>query len=161
MWRIFLSIVVATAVIYPAALTSADGAELKFRHKIKGYHGAPSGPEKSPDGELIVRVEGLSVLLYDRKTGKQVCTLRHPDRPRKGLMEVSHWAFSPDGKLLAVGVGDEKYKGTDDTAGGVYVWKVATGKLVKTYDRDIGRVTELKFLDNSTLLIYSFDISGK
>jgi WD40 repeat protein len=169
MRRLVGSVLLATAIPLVPAATQAGGAEpnagqntkLEFQYTIKGYHGGSSGPCTSPNGKLRVRVEGLTLRLYDRRTGKQVGVFRHADCPRKGQMVISHWAFSPDGQLIALGVGDEKYKGTDDTAGDVEVWQVDTGKLVASSDKDIGRVTELAFVDNHTLRVYSYDISGK
>lgn len=163
MWRLlFTTCLVAATCLKPAR--ADDDVEprptVKFRHEIKGYHGSNDSPPKSPDGNVSVRIDGLTVRLHDARKDRQVA-LRHPDRPRKGLMAVSRWAFSPDGRMIAVAIGDEKHRGTDDTAGSVRVWEVSTGRLVKAYDKDIGRVTGLKFLDNRTVQIYGFDISGK
>src|SRR5262245_10168254 len=175
MRRLVISVLLTTTVVHAAGTAQGGGADPKSKSKAKlifqytskgypskDYHESPSGPAKSPNGKLSVQVDGLSLQLYDRMTGKQVRVLRHPDRPRKGVMVVSHWAFSPDGKLIAVGVGDGKSKGDPvDTAGYVHVWEVATGKLVASSGRDIGRVTGLKFLDDNTLQVYSYDVSGK
>src|SRR5262245_55950563 len=136
----------------------------KIQHQVRNKN-VPGGPTKSPDGKFRVKVDGSSVHLHDEKTGKRVSVLHHPDHPqRRGKMEVSHWAFSPDSKLIAVGVGDIKHRDPSDTVGYVYIWEVAQGKFVKGYGHksaSIGWVTELKFQDNNTLLIYSRELSGK
>jgi hypothetical protein len=112
---------------------------------------------------LTLNVDGLVARVYSVDTGKPVGPpLRHKDRPREVYMVISQWDFSPDGKLVAIGLGDEKYKGLDDTAGYIRVWEVATGKEVKLSKYcDIGRVTGLHFRDNRRLKVHCLGISGK
>ena len=43
-------------------------------------------------------------------------------------------AFSPDSKMLAVGYGTEKGDDSPRTYGGVKIWDVATGQLLKELD---------------------------
>lgn len=156
--KTILLLVVAAGGAEPEPVAKAD---VVFKHKVLGDHGAAGGPAKSPDGKFAVKADGMALRLLGATTGKEVRALTQPDRPRKGLMGITHWAFSPNGKLIAVGLGDVKGRSREDTAGLVCVWDVATGSLLCTSKRYIGRVTGLKFLDNKTVMVWNLDISGK
>jgi hypothetical protein len=156
---------VLTAILVGGSTLTADVAPemptIKFKVVSKGTH--KPGPEKSPDGKLRVEVDGVKLQLIDVGTGKPKGeALTHPERPRKG-MAIGTWAFSPDGKLLAVGLGDYKNARPDDSAGGYAIWDVASGELVKPQGRgkDIGWVISMRFREKNTLEVNHLDISGK
>ena len=94
--------------------------------------------EFSPDGRLLAvagnvvtypreephRVDPVfagTVHLWDVAAGKLAQTLTG------GTTDIGHASFSPDGKLVVSGSGDD-----DRAKAGVKVWDAATGKLVRT-----------------------------
>ena len=71
----------------------------------------------SPDGTTVATAAETELRLWDMQTGKMIGELNRKDRgPFNKLRSL---AFSPDGKLLAVG----------DQAGIIELWDVATRKL--------------------------------
>src|SRR5439155_18170109 len=84
------------------------------------------GPDTSPDGTLRVVVGRFDLRLVEARTGKPI---GRPLRPI-GRGEITTWAFSPDGRLVAAANGGPRgYDGFGED-GGIRVWEVATGKVV-------------------------------
>jgi WD40 repeat protein len=80
----------------------------------------------APKADLIAAATKDAVRLIDVKQRKVVQVLGEK------LAHVRAIAFSPDGKLLAAAYGtQEEDLRRDKPAGGVLVWEVATGKLLK------------------------------
>ena len=81
---------------------------------------------------------------------------------------IECWAFSPDDKWLASGVGyvDGKHQAN---YGAIYLWDVATGELIKGFSHDdsnkwFGCVRGLAFSEDGRQLWYHADkrqIDGK
>src|SRR6185369_8180451 len=83
---------------------------LRFRHDTRVHSAAVS-----PDGKVIAAGGGGRVVLWDAATGKQ---LRRLDLPPTGVTPL---AFSPNGRTLATGSGDNL----------VRLWDAASGKLLR------------------------------
>ena len=95
----------------------------------------------SPDGTLVA-LGGLrdEIPLYEMKTGKQVKRLKAP----RLAFAVSKLAFSPDGRTLVSG---------DWVSGTVHLWELATGQHFHQYVGHKGRVRDLAFSADSSLLL--------
>jgi WD40 repeat protein len=99
----------------------------------------------SPDGRLLASggivhrsrdgVVDPAIRLYEVATGRVVATLIGHEETTLGL------AFSPDGRWLASGSGDQWSAG-DHT---VRIWSVATGKELRRFDGHRGRVNAVAF----------------
>jgi WD40 repeat protein len=90
----------------------------------------------SSDGRLLAMAQSGEVCLRDAKTGKVVRTLTGA----KGCYAV---AFSPDGKLLAVG--DGSYGTSGRPNGRVLVWETATGRRTRTFEGHQNYVRSVAF----------------
>jgi WD40 repeat protein len=77
----------------------------------------------SPDGVQVAvgRRDSTGVTLFDLKSGQPVRSFGLPGVARWNLHAI---AFSPDGNILAAPV-------DDNAGGGVAIWEVATGKLLR------------------------------
>lgn len=147
-------------------LSASENNEQKtpVRFEIHRMRGGVNGPRCSRDGKLTVRVvRHFKAQIVDAQTGKPVGpVLEHIPGGRLPTMHISGWAFSPDGKLLATAAGNRHSRERErDTTGSVRVWEVATGKLLASNKRDIGRVHSVSFKDDKTVVIFCDDISGK
>jgi WD40 repeat protein len=146
--------------------SKADSERPQFSFRVvqrpnKLPKGFTPGPKSSPDGKISLKAEGATAQLYEVATGKPIGQpLRHP--PLRGEMTIRAWAFSPDGKVVAIGAGRGP---PDDSAGGVSVWEVATGKLLATATEGrniMGLVYAVAFSpDGKTVIVDCAPISGK
>jgi hypothetical protein len=117
-------------------------------------------PRGSPDGRLAVRVAGpLGARVVEAGSGRAVGpVLRH--RGGRPGMRITTWAFSPDGRRLAIAFGEAA--DPEDTAGGVHVWEVATGKFLGAPGEDLGWVEAVSFSpDGRAVRIRCLEVSGK
>ncbi len=120
----------------------------EFR-SLLGHHLWHSGICLSPDGRHLLSCgRDNTVRLLDVVTGKEV-------RRFEGHVErLECAAFSPDGRLVAGGVGrvwkDGKWQEPDFS---VWLWDVATGKLVHRFEGHTTGVVEAAFSPNGQCLV--------
>jgi WD40 repeat protein/serine/threonine protein kinase len=103
-------------------LTLEGGPAIRSRDVTRApeclvLRGAAMHVALSPDGKLVA-TSGKFIVLWDADTGKKLHTMEN----KKGSLEAL--AFSPDGAFLAAAI-HRNY------TGGVLVWDVKTGQLVK------------------------------
>jgi WD40 repeat protein len=155
---ISITALVASALSAAEERPGAGGLTFKLRQER-----LTPGLQKTPDGQLTVRYVGLKAQIIDTASGKEVGPpLEH--RALRKDSRITAFAFSPDGKLVAVGTGDPRGKAMGDSAGEVRVWEVATGKLVASINPargDIGYVHAIAFSgDGKTILVDCLELSG-
>jgi hypothetical protein len=179
---------VRVLVVLMAALSCSQGrcqekkeqAEAGIHFRIRAGEGAgfQAGPTTSPDSKIEVKVSGMTAQLYDKATGK---TLGEPlkltnriyyagennteAQAQQAGKRITAWAFSPDGKTIAIG---GSIGLPEDAKGEVLVWDVATQKLLASVDittragRDLGYVRALAFTaDGNTVIVHCEHLSGK
>jgi WD40 repeat protein len=134
--------------------------ELATGKELAKFPGANWGNSVAfhPDGALIaVASDELKIHLWDLATGKKVREL-HGDPTH--ILTV---AFSPDGKFLASAHGEEhrvvgpdgKEKFEYRESPTVILWDPATGKQVRSWGRQGGRIHGLRFSPDGKLLATS------
>lgn len=98
----------------------------------------------SSDGDTIAHSTGLDIHLRSAATGELLKTLMGPRR--KEHYEITCLAFSPDGSTIVSG----DSSGFD---GNLYLWSVATGKLLREIDvEELRAVNDVAFSpDGSTI----------
>jgi WD40 repeat protein len=122
-----------------------------------------------PGGKVQLRVSTSgSARLHDAATGKPIGGELCPDRRGCGAtMRVTSWAFSPDGKLVAVAAGDKQpgpISGSPTSVGDIRVWDTATGKLVASLPGAVGWVRGVAFAADGRTVLYRADkheVDGK
>ena len=98
----------------------------------------PLAAALSPDASLVAVAVGNQVHVYDTTTAAEKLSLSESDLAgQRGL------AFSPDGKLLAVG----------SSADPVYIWRVADGQRIARLPGHNGQLSALSWSPDSSLLL--------
>ncbi|MHB8627052.1 MAG: WD40 repeat domain-containing protein [Aggregatilineales bacterium] len=103
-----------------------------------GFTSRPLMAALSPDGGLVAVAVGNQVHVYDTITAAEKLSLSESD-----LAGQLGMAFSPDGKLLAVG-------GSGDL---VYMWRVADGQRIARLPGHDGQLSALSWSPDSSLLL--------
>lgn len=103
---------------------TADLSKIEATGRIT-VAGWVSGVAYSPAGDTVAVATKHAVYLLNAKDMKVIRRLGEK------LATVGGIAFSPDGKLLAAAYGTTYSILKEKPAGGVLVWEVATGKLIK------------------------------
>jgi hypothetical protein len=122
-----------------------------------------SGLEECPRGKVKLEVSELTARLFGGATGKPIGEpLRH-SVDRRGA-RIACRAFSPDGKLLALGVAYDGRGGERESLGQIRVWDTTSGRMVTTFGGSPGSIRGLAFHKDSKTLIFQADrlrIDGK
>ena len=104
----------------------------------------------SPDGNTVAYVSGGALHLYDinnRRELRQIKEFQH------NLIPISTVAFSPDGRLMAVGT----HGLTEDSSFKIFVWDAKSGKELKRLDGHESTVGTLAFSADSRYLLSGSD----
>ncbi len=126
----------------------ADTPQMIFQLGI----GSAVGPAAmSPDGAFIAIATGRGVALLDPKKGVILTHLAPPLQAPSKPQWISALAFSPDGRLLALG----------GASGEISIWNVRTATLVRTMQVP-GPDSQVSSLQsNSHVSSLQFDRTGK
>ncbi len=104
----------------------------------------------SPDGQIVAAENLGNLMLWDAQTGELQHTLTH------GLL-VSHFTFSPDGKVVATGTGGNTGRPYET----IKVWDVRTGQVVRTLETTNKMAVRIAFAPNGKLLAAVIQIGDK
>jgi WD40 repeat protein len=100
----------------------------------------------SPDGSTLAGADSAgNIILWDTASAKVRATLKQEDQRRARAL-----AFSPDGKVLAVGLGSRP--GRDREPGLIVLWDPATGKPRLTLTGHTNEVLSVAFSPDGKLL---------
>jgi WD40 repeat protein len=94
----------------------------------------------SADGKLLAGVPSDrnerrrgTVSVWDRATGRELAGFQPLGKETNYDTTITSAAFSPDGRLLAVGVEGRRLRPNEPAKDSVYLLQAATGKLLHTY----------------------------
>jgi hypothetical protein len=111
-------------------------------------------------GRVKLMVGEKSASLYDTKTCKEIgAPLTFPGVfIQTNLPEIACWAFSPDGKLVAIGCRYDEGRKVDNTRiGHIRVWDTATGALVAEKPGQTGPIRRLAFTKDGWGVLFEAD----
>ena len=121
---------------------------------------------KSPDGKLTIKAKTFDKVQLVEVEGNKPVGEAFPHRPLSRMYKPeTRWAFSPDGKRVAVSLSGDIRSG-GDSAAHIRVWEVATGQLVAEATpfryNSLGYVRAMVFSDDGKKILVRCDaISGK
>ncbi|MBN1439264.1 MAG: protein kinase [Anaerolineales bacterium] len=127
--------------IYPAnafpesliPITADNVSEIINLSRIGG--GVPVQADWSPDGSTLAVASTTGIYLYDASSKKEIRLILAPDAVRSVK-------FSPDGALLAGGLGDYS----------VRLWRVSDGSLLRTMEGHTSGIISVAFSPDGTIL---------
>lgn len=139
----------AKQVVQISRVSKPARVEITEFRSLAGHWGTHNLVHFSPDGRYLVSCSpDTTVRLWDVATGTEV-------RRFEGHMGALDCAvFSPDGQMVAGGGGyaykDGKWQGSDFS---VWLWNVATGRLIHRFEGHTGRVPGAAFSPNGQSLV--------
>jgi hypothetical protein len=178
--RVWIAVLVVLSCFQKWCQAQKEEAKAEIRFQIANSEAKlppdfKAGPKTSPDSKLGLKPSGMTAQLYHTATGKPLgrplkLTNRiylggeqnTEEEAQKAGKRITAWAFSPDGKMIAVGgsIGNK-----EDGKGEVLVWEVATRKRLASVDitkADLGYVKALSFsADGKTVIVHCEPLSGK
>jgi WD40 repeat protein len=107
----------------------------------------PGGDSLSPDRTLALTRGKDFVELRDVKTNSKLAQFKADDLSRAGSLECETWAFSRDGKAIAIG----------DQKGHISLWSVSTRKPLATLEGHEAAVTSVQFSAEGNKLLSGSD----
>ncbi len=128
--------------------------------------GMPDKLQQSPDGKLtIVILDHAKACLVDAADKDLLSEPFEILRANRKINVSEQWAFSPDGKYVAISQSASNIDGVD-TEGNIGVWEIATRKMIASATpsthNHLGGVREMAFSsDSQTVVVYCKEISGK
>lgn len=128
-----------------------DVATGQRRASLQGHIDGVTAVAFSPSGELIATagyVDGIK--LWETETAALVGRIR-------ATAVITSIAFSPDGKLLAVGINAFGFQPAAENNAELYVYDVATRKMVGRFDGHVGGVLAVAFSNSGRLLATGSD----
>lgn len=148
------------------ALKKHVTAPRAFSISSKRPPGMPTTLSKSPDGKLTIVISDHAKAQLVEVAGMQPFGEPFEILRVNRTRNVSEqWAFSPDGRYVAIAQSASNIGG-EDTESNIGIWEIASGKLIAkatptTYNH-LGKVREMAFsADSETVVVYCQDISGK
>ena len=126
----------------------------------------PEALLKSPDGKLTIEAKTFDKVQLVEVEGNKPVGEAFAHRPLSRMhKQETRWAFSPDGKRVAVSLSGDIRSG-GDSAAHIRVWEVATGQLVAEATpfryNSLGYVRAMAFSDDGKKILVRCDaISGK
>jgi WD40 repeat protein len=135
------------AATYPARLRLWDAATGRLLRELSGHRRQIYALAYAPDGKALAAGDDAGVHLWDPAAGKEVRTIPHePDRFAQPHLQAV--AFSPDGRLLAVGTWHRT----------VRLWDTTTWQEVRRLGPHPGGILSLTFApDGKALLAGGYD----
>jgi hypothetical protein len=150
-------VLIGFACMTPPPAGDKAGPPVRIRFEQGGFEGR--GLTECPGGRVELKVGEKSASLYDKTTGKRIgAPLEFPgvfvptDPP-----VIACWAFSPDGRLVAIG--SRFIEGNKDktNVGYIRVWDTATGALVAENPGRTGSIRRLAFTKDGRRVLLEAD----
>lgn len=171
-WLLAPSYGVATTAVGPTLVALSYGGEAHRRDLALDADWTECWPSRrgadelyyaiavSPDGKrAALGREGCAVELVDWPGGGGSATLRPPADADRDGQRPHRLAFSPDGKLLAVGVGKSGF--VEDPSrewfgwgGGLHLYDLSKGEFVASFERPTDDVLALAFSPGGEYLFW-------
>jgi WD40 repeat protein len=120
--------------------------------------------ERRDSDSATLRFNGVPKLFF-READSKFFNKPGPEL-NAGTQPILCWSFSPDGRLLAIGVGvrdKQRLEGrwTDVSSGSIYVFEVPSGKKLMSTEAPhtsrLGAVSKIGFSEDSKTILYVAD----
>jgi hypothetical protein len=151
-------VLIGLACMTPRADGDQTSPPVRVRFERGPFEGR--GLTECPGGRVELKVGEKSASLHDTKTGARIgAPLTFPGQfIPTNPPEIACWAFSPDGKLVAIGSRYDEGRKVDNTSTGhIRVWDTATGALVAENPGQTGPIRRLAFTKDGRGVLFEAD----